>query len=156
VTGDGDRGLIETAFWEPHASPASVWGLVATYPLLILAVYRRSGPLLAAVPCSVLLNLRVASSPEDDTAWATRVVLGERVWLERGLASRPGDLGAVGVGAAVQLYTLRAALTRRPGRTAAGTVASMLLMLLFFDRMARLYEHETHDSARPDGGSPVD
>jgi hypothetical protein len=153
VTGDAG-GVIETAFWRPHASPWSVWGLIATYPLLVLAVYRRNWPLLAAIPCSVVLNLRMASPPEDDTAWATRVVLGERVWLERGLASRPGDLGVVGVGAAVQLYTLRAALSRRPGRTAVGAAASMLLMFLFFDRMARLYDE--HEGVRPDGGSPPD
>jgi hypothetical protein len=142
VTGEGPGagGIVETAFWEPHASPESVWGLVATYPLVILAVYRRSGPLLAAVGCSVVANLRVASPPDDDAAWATRVVLGERVWLERGVLSHRGALGVAGVGAAVNLYTLRAALARRPGRTAVGTVASMLLMLVFFDRMVRLYE----------------
>lgn len=60
----------------------------------------------------------------------------------------------VGVGAAVQLYTLRAALSRRPGRTAVGAAASMLLMFLFFDRMARLYDE--HEGVRPDGGSPPD
>jgi hypothetical protein len=149
VTGDDVGAFIDEVFWTPHASPGSVWGLVATYPLLILAVYRRSGPLLATVVCSVVLNLRIASPPDDDAAWATRVVFGERRWLDRGLSSQPDALGLVGVGAAVQLYTLRAAATRRPGRTVAGTAVSMLLMLAFFDRMARLYDdHGTADSGQ--------
>jgi hypothetical protein len=146
VTGDDADGFVEKVFWKPHASPGSVWGLVATYPLLILAIYRRNGSLLATVLCSVVVNLLVASPPEDDAAWATRVVLGERVWLERGLSSQPSALGVVSVGAVIHLYTLRAAVNRRAGRAAAGTVASMLLMLVFFDRMARLYdEHGAED-----------
>lgn len=146
--GDGLGGFVETAFWEPHASPASVWGLIATYPLVVLAVYRRSWPLFVATICLVVLNLRIPSPPEDDTAWATRVVLGERVWLDRGLSSQPTALAVAGVGATIQLYTLRAALARRPGRTVLGTVASVVSMFVFFDAMVRLYER--HGTASPD------
>lgn len=146
--GGGFARLAETRFWEPHASPRSVWGLVATYPLLVLAVYRRSPRLLGATLISVAVHLGTTTPPTSDEAWATRVVLGERVWLERGLASEPADLGLVGVGAMVQGYTLRAALRRQPARTAVGTLASLALMLLFFDRMARLY-----DKVRSDGGA---
>lgn len=150
--GDGLGGFVETAFWEPHASPASVWGLIATYPLVVLAVYRRSWPLFVATICSVVLNLRIPSPPEDDTAWATRVVLGERIWLERGLTSSPRDLGLIGVGAAVHLCAVRAAARRQPARTVVGTAASMALMFLFFGRMVRLYEE--HASAVSGGGLP--
>lgn len=144
--GDSADTFVETVFWKPHASPQSVWGLIATYPLLILAVYRRSGPLLATILCSVVLNLQVASPPADDSAWATRVVLGEQVWLERGLASQRSALGITSIGAVAQLYTLRAAVNRRPVRTVAGTVASIALMFVFFDQMVRLYdEHGTTD-----------
>jgi hypothetical protein len=154
VTGDGDGlgEVVETAFWDPHASPASVWGLIATYPLVVVAVYRRSWPLFVATLCSVVVNLRIPSPPEDDTAWATRVVLGERVWLDRGLSSQPTALAVTGVGAAVQLYTLRAALARRPGRTVLGTVASVLSMFVFFEQMVRLYERRGTASPDRDSG----
>lgn len=150
MTVDGTDDLIEDVFWKPHASPRSVWGFVATYPFLILAIYRRSRSLMATILCSVVVNLGVASPPEDDSAWATRVVLGEQVWLERGISSEPSSLGIVSIGALVQLYTFRAAVKRQPVRTAVGTVASMLLMFVFFDRMVRLYdERAVGDAAMP-------
>ena len=141
---DGDRPRSRTneMFWEPHSSPRSVWPLVAAYPVLILAVYRRSGVLLLGTLLSVAANLLLVSPPRSDDAWSTRVVLGERLWLEQDLRSSPGDVGLVAVGRAVHLYAIRAALRRRPIRTAVGTAASMALMFLFFDRMARLYEHQ--------------
>jgi hypothetical protein len=154
----GRRGDVAAAvdglFWRPHANPRSVWGLVATYPVFVLAVYRRSRPLLAATLLSVLASLATVSPPETDEAWATRVVLGERVWLERGVTAETGALSLTAAGAAVNLYTLRAAATRRPGRTAVGTVASMALTLLFFDRMVGLYD--AYGGTEPDGAAPVE
>ena len=135
-----DADFADRFFWQPHASPWSVWLLVLLYPVVVLAVYRRSRWLLAGVCLSVLANLHVVSPPEDDEAWATRVVLGERVWLEQGLCTSPRDLGVLGVGGAVQLFTFRSAVARRPGRTAIGAVASMALMFVFFGRMVRRYE----------------
>lgn len=147
MAGTEDGTLTQRLFWERHASPRSVWLLIATYPLVVLALYRRSRGLGVAVVLSVLVSLRV-SPPATDDAWATRVVRGEQVWLDRGLGSEPGTLALLSVGALVQFATLGAA-ARRHGRSAAvGTVASMGLMGLFFDRMARLYE------ARAENGSP--
>jgi hypothetical protein len=136
---DGES-LAERLFWDRHANPQSVRWFVALYPVLVLAVYRRSPRLLASVLGAVVLNLLVSPPPETDEAWATRVVLGERVWLERGLLSSKRDLGLLCSGAAVQLYTFRAAAKRQRARTVASTVASLVLMGLFFDRMAGLYD----------------
>ncbi|MFC6863387.1 DUF6653 family protein [Halomicroarcula sp. GCM10025817] len=132
--------VVDDVFWDPHASPRSVWALVATYPVLVLGIYRRSEALLALTGVSVVLNLLLATPPETDAPWATRVVRGEQVWLDRGIGSEPGTLGVLGVGAVAQLYTFRAALDQRPVRTALGTVASMALMLVFFARMVGLYD----------------
>jgi hypothetical protein len=135
-----DWDLVTTAFWEPHASPRSVWPLVAAYPLLLFAVYRRNPRLLGGTLLGVVANLLLVSPPETDEAWATRVVLGERVWLDRGLDSEPGTLGLLAVGGAVHLATMRAALRQDRLATLVGGAASMLLMGLFFDRMVRLYD----------------
>lgn len=144
-TDDSDAGLIAAAFWEPHASPRSVWPLVAAYPLLLLALYRRNPKLLGGTLLGVVVNLLTVSPPETDEAWATRVVLGERVWLDSGLDSEPGTLGLLAVGGAVHLATFRAALRQDRLATLVGGAASMLLMLVFFDRMVRLYERDSSE-----------
>jgi len=114
-----DTDFVNRLFWRPHASPWSVWTLVLLYPLVVLAVYRRSHRLLAGACLSVLVNLGMVSPP-DDEAWATRVVRGERVWLEQGLHTSPRDLGVLGVGAAVQVFTFRSVVARRPVRRLSG------------------------------------
>ena len=144
---DADGSLVEEFFWKPHASPWSVRAFVAAYPVLVLALYRRDRQLFAGTLLAGVASLPVVSPPETDEAWATRVVLGERVWLERGLGSSPRDLGLMAIGAVAHLYTVRAALERHPVRTAVGTVASMALMALFFDRMVRLYEEHADTGA---------
>jgi hypothetical protein len=128
------------SLWQRHESPVSVWWLVLMYPVFVLAIYRRSRALGGVLLLSLATNLFVVSPPDTDDAWATRVVRGERVWLDRGLLSSERELSVTTVGALVNLYTLRAALHRRPVETMVGTVASMVLMFLFFDRMAELYE----------------
>ncbi|ELZ27150.1 hypothetical protein C474_17419 [Halogeometricum pallidum JCM 14848] len=132
--------LAKQFFWTRHANPGSVWTLVGAYPVLVAAVYRRDRRLLAGTLLFVAANPLLFSEPDDDAAWATRVVLGERVWLDRGLLSSPGDALFVALMAPVFLSTLRAAAERRSLRTAVGTAVSLVVMFLFFDRMARLYE----------------
>lgn len=87
------------------------------------------------------VNPLVAPPPKNDDAWATRVVLGEQVWLDQGIALSKETIFTAAC-APVYLYTIRAAVTRRPIRTAVGTVLSLALMLLFFRRMVSLYENE--------------
>jgi hypothetical protein len=138
------------ALWRRHESPKSVWWFVLMYPVFVLAVYRRSRLLGGGLALSLAAGLLVPSPPNTDDAWATRVVRGERVWLDRGLRSSPNDLLFIAAGGVVNLWTLRAAVHRRPVRTALGASASMLLSLFFFDRMAALYETTT-ESASDDG-----
>ncbi|WP_137289980.1 DUF6653 family protein [Natronorubrum halophilum] len=138
---DPEAGLANRLFWSRHANPGSVWTFVGAYLLLVASIYRRSRPLLVGTLLFVAVNPLLFSPPKTDDAWATRVVLGERVWLERGLVSSSHTRFTLAC-APVYLFTLRSAANRRPLRTGVGTVASLALMLLFFDRMARLYEDE--------------
>lgn len=137
--------FTERLFWEPHASPQSVWLLVATYPVLVLALYRRSRSLAAAILLAVAVSLRAVSPPESDAAWATRVVRGEQLWLDRGLASDPRGLALLVLGAVVHVSTFRSAFRRDRTRTLVGTVASMGTMGLFFGRMVETYERHGSD-----------
>ncbi|MFC7098438.1 DUF6653 family protein [Halobaculum marinum] len=140
-------GVVGESLWRRHESPVSVWWLVLLYPVFVSAVYRRSRPLGGVVLLSLVANIFVVPPPETDDAWATRVVRGERAWLDRGLFSSRVDVACVGVGGLVNLWTLRAALHRRPVATAVGTVASIALMFLFFHRMAARYDATTDPRA---------
>lgn len=147
-----DTTLVERYFWSRHANPGSVWTLILTYPALVAGVYRRDRRLLAGVVAFAAVNPLLFPPPEDDEAWATRVVLGERVWLDRGLRSSPTDALFVALGAPLNLYTLRAASRRQFVRTALGTVASLAFMLLFFQRMVRLYERSRAETVEAGQG----
>ena len=138
---------MSEVLWSRHANPWSVWTAVLAYPLLVLALYRRSRLLLGVVLLFVPLNPLLFRPPRDDRAWATRVVLGERVWLDRGLVpSREAAMAAAS--APVYLATFGAALGKSRWGTLGGTVLSMALMIRFFDRMVRLYEEADLESAR--------
>lgn len=139
---DGGR-VVAATLWSRHANPLSAWTMVAAYPALVLAIYRRDRPLLVGTLLAVALNPVLVPPARDDTAWSTRVVLGERAWIERGLASSVTDLLFVVACAPVYLFTLRSAAKRQRARTVVGTVVSLVLMVVFFDRMASSYEAST-------------
>ena len=91
------------------------------------------------------LNPRLFSEPDSFDSWASRGVLGERLWSNRADYDVPRTwalqttaltaLSAVGtVPFLVGLYRLNAWLT------AIGVVVSSLAKLWFFDRMVWLYD----------------
>lgn len=74
--------------WFRHANPWSVWTRVATFPLIVLAIY--SWVWLgwySLVPISIIaiwtwLNPRVFPKPASTKTWASKVVFGEKVYLD--------------------------------------------------------------------------
>ncbi|QLH80419.1 DUF6653 family protein [Halosimplex pelagicum] len=138
-----DATLADRYFWERHANPRSVWTLLVTYPVLVAAVYRRDRRLLACVVAFAALNPLLFPPPEDADAWTTRVVLGERAWMDDGLRSSSANAAFVALGAPLNVFTLRAAAKRRLLPTVAGTAASLAVSLLFFRQLARYYDRRT-------------
>jgi hypothetical protein len=135
--------LSDRLFWEPHSNPGTVWVLPVAYLSLLLALYRRDRSLGAATLLFVAAHPLVFPAPDDDSAWGTRVVRGERRWLADGLRSSPLDALLIAVGAPLNLFTLRAAVRRQPVRLAVGAVLSVVFMFVFFARMARHYDRTT-------------
>ena len=135
--------LSDRLFWEPHSNPGTVWVLPVAYLSLLLALYRRDRSLGAATLLFVAAHPFVFPAPDDDSAWGTRVVRGERRWLADGLRSSPLDALLIAVGAPLNLFTLRAAVRRQPVRLAVGAVLSVVFMFVFFARMARHYDRTT-------------
>lgn len=75
--------------WERHANPWSAWTRVPVLPLLCLAIWARIWiDWWCLVPVIALLfwawiNPRAFPPPASTRSWASRAVMGERVWLNR-------------------------------------------------------------------------
>ena len=75
--------------WEKHANPWSVWTRFSALPLLAVAIWSRLwiGPwawaLLSVTIYWIWINPRLFKKPLSTDNWASKAVLGERVWLNR-------------------------------------------------------------------------
>ncbi|WP_245416127.1 DUF6653 family protein [Microvirga sp. 17 mud 1-3] len=136
--------------WERHASPWSVWTRVASFPLLLLAIWSHAwiGPwailAVALVAVWLWLNPRLFRPPARTDSWSAMATFGERVWLNRKAVPIPAHharmanilsvvaaLDALPAFAGAVLTDLTAALT--------GAAVVMLGKLWFCDRMVWLY-----------------
>ena len=90
-----------------------------------------------------MLNPVAFPEPEDDSAWATRAMLGEEMWI----AERPLDK-AMAVNLAASVFGIGGVLAsfkRRPLPTALCTVSEIALLLLYWRLMAAYYEEHRKD-----------
>ncbi len=137
--------------WERHANPWSVWTRVPLIVPLLAAIWSIK-PLgwsalipLGLVCAWIWLNPRVFPKPASTDNWASKAVLGERVWLARDrhpvplhhqrMANILSAIAAIGfipaaIGACLNDWTM----------TLAGGVTAFLGKLWFCDRMVWLYE----------------
>ena len=141
-----DASALDRYFWARHANPKSGWSRVASMPLLMACLYRRNWRGVALTLGFVVVNPFLFSPPEDDSAWMTRVVSGERLWTqqEHGRLSYPEVLNLCnGVAAAYAVY---AALEQRPAETALATALSMALKFWFVAELVHLYDDTVVES----------
>ncbi|WP_135302550.1 DUF6653 family protein [Haloarcula amylovorans] len=135
-----EETALDRYFWARHANPKSGWTRVAAYPLLVACLYRRDWRGVALTLAFVALNPFLFSPPADDSAWMTRGVYGERLWMtaDHDRFDYPGVLNYAN--GAASLYLLYAALRRRPAETALATALSMALKFWFVAEMVHRYE----------------
>ena len=75
--------------WQRHANPWSVWTRFTVLPILVLSIWSRAWVgwwSLLSVAIAIAwawLNPRIFPKPRSTDNWASRSVLGERVWLNR-------------------------------------------------------------------------
>lgn len=81
--------------FERYSNPWSAWTRLLSTPLVLVPFWTRSRKHAALVGAWMVLNPIVFLKPKDDSAWATRAMLGEEMWI----AERPLD-GAMAVNAA--------------------------------------------------------
>jgi hypothetical protein len=141
-----DASALDRYFWARHANPKSGWSRVASMPLLMACIYRRNWRGLVLTLAFVLFNPVLFSPPEDDSAWMTRVVYGERLWTqqERSRLGYPEVLNLFNGLAA--FYALYAAIKQRPAETALATALSMALKFWFVAEMVHLYEQSVSEA----------
>jgi uncharacterized protein DUF6653 len=138
--------------WLRHANPASVLTRFAILPMLALSIWSRDWigwwclvPIALSIAWLVV-NPMAFPEPASTRHWASRSVLGERVWTEGDKASFPAafrsPVPAVAtafqlVGAAVLIYGL---VVLDPIATALGIVIAQLAKLWYLDRMVLLFD----------------
>jgi hypothetical protein len=129
--------------FEHHSNPWSAWTRLLSVPLVFVPFWTRSWRHAAFVGAWLLLNPVVFSEPEDDSAWATRAMLGEEMWI----AERPFDKAmAVNVAAsAFGIGGVLASFKRRPLPTALCVVGEIALLLIYWRMMAEYYEEHHKD-----------
>jgi hypothetical protein len=143
---------MDEGTWARHANPWSVWTRMATLPVLLAAIWSHTAlGWWALVPGAIVvawlwLNPRLFPPPASTRSWASRAVLGERLWLDR---DRPIDrehrtaatftstVASLGFAAAVY-----GAVVNDWGWTVAGAAVCYLGKLWFIDRMVWVFEDE--------------
>ncbi len=138
--------------WDRHANPRSVYSRFSILPLFAVAVWSRVWiGWYALVPIALVLvwtrvNPHLFSPPRTTMGWASRGVMGERVWINRGKVGIPESDAAwatglsilSGVGVAPLAYGLwRLDL----GWTVAGVAMIMIAKAWFLDRVVQLFYH---------------
>lgn len=150
------------AVWQRHANPWSVWTRVPILPLLCLAIWARAWiGWWCLIPVAMLvawtwINPRAFPPPARTDSWASRAVLGERIWLDRARAPVPrrlafqaqalalaGLAGMVPVAWGLWAFALPALL--------AGLALSIGAKLWFLHIMVRLYDDEARRSTETAG-----
>ena len=147
-----ERGMgMSSEVWMRHANPWSVWTRYTCLPFLILAIWSRvwlGWWALLPIAISVLwiwANPRVFPAPTSTDNWASKGVMGERIFLNRAEVPIPahhrrwaitlGFLSALGLPPLVWgLWALE------PVTTLLGVVLVVLPKVWFVDRMVWLYE----------------
>ena len=141
--------------WMRHANPASVWTRFTVLPLLMLAFWSRAWlgwcamiPVALAVAWT-FLNPVVFPRASTTDNWASKGVLGERVWANRDNVPVPEHhrrvpnlLNALaGIGMVLIIWGV-IALSIWP--TITGTAIAFAFKVWYVDRMVWLYEDMKH------------
>lgn len=137
--------------WARHANPLSVWSRFSLLPLFALAVWSREWiGWWALVPVALVLlwnwvNPRLFGPPRSLDSWASKGVMGERLYLDRQTVRVREEhvrtarvlSAASALGAFILVYGL---VVLNPWAAVCGVLFSGAMKAWFVDRMVWLYE----------------
>jgi Family of unknown function (DUF6653) len=121
-----------------HSHPWSAWTRWASTPLVLLPVWNRSARQGVVVAAWFVLNPVLFPPPRDDSAFATRAVLGEERWLEERPVS--GALAINGMAGAALLIAIDSARRHRRWQMTIATIGTMSALLWYWREMVRFYD----------------
>lgn len=130
--------IFRQATWEQHAHPWSVWTRALSVPVLIAVVWYRAWWLLLAIGAFLVFSPRMLVPPERMDRWASKSVLGERIWTRGARRDLPALLCALMV--PFTAAALWFAWRRELWPVVLSTTNLLALKLWFLDRMVALYE----------------
>lgn len=138
--------------WMRHANPVSVWTRYSVLPIIVISVWSRVWiggwyvvPLIASIAW-MFLNPILFKKPTSTKNWASKAVLGERVFLNRDQIEIPDKhvtpLHNVlnGTAFVALLIAIYSAITYSVEGSIFGTLLAVLAKSWFLDRMVWLYE----------------
>lgn len=75
--------MLPDWFWERHSNPFSAWSRMLSYPLVFFPFWYHS--LLGAIPVVIwfALNPLIFPKPQSTDNWASKAVLGEKLWVKK-------------------------------------------------------------------------
>jgi hypothetical protein len=143
---------LEGDAWMRHANPVSVWTRYSVLALIALAIWSRTWIgwwSLLAVALAIgwmMVNPRLFKEPRSTRNWASKSVLGERIWTERRAAGLPPQFTATvpnlanafaGLGIALLAYGL---IVFEALAVLAGILVATGGKSWYLDRMVLLFE----------------
>lgn len=146
----GDMFRMDDATWLRHANPWSMITRTTGLPFLVAAFWSRLWlGWWAVLPVAfvflwIWLNPRIFPAPQSLDHWASKGVLGERVWLNRDVVPVPSHhrtapnilslVSAIGM-----IFIFYGVAVFDPWPTIFGTMIAIMGKLWFFDRMVWLW-----------------
>jgi hypothetical protein len=151
---------LEGEGWMRHANPASVWTRFSVLTLLALAVWSREW---IGVWCLVPIGLAIAwmlinpllfGAPKSTRNWASRTVMGERIWVDRDKIDLPEQFRSRAASLVANGYSLIGMALLTYGLVDLNVLATVTGILIthggkawYLDRMSLLYaEMKAHDA----------
>lgn len=131
---------VRRAIFARHCNPWSAWTRWASAPLTLLPVWTRQWSHAAWVALWLAVNPVVFGRPADESAWSTRAMLGEELWISR----RPRDAAMLvsAVTSASAVGAVVAARRRRARPAAIATALQMALTLVYWEQMVRYFDRQ--------------
>ena len=159
TTGSARGNRITRAFgltgdaWLRHANPASVWTRFAVLPMIVISIWSRDWigwfcliPLVLSL-IWLFVNPLFFPPPRSTDHWASKSVLGERVWTESERASLPEAFRSAVPGVAQSLQVVGLVplvyglVVLDPVAAVTGVVIVQVAKLWYLDRMVLLFDH---------------
>jgi hypothetical protein len=144
---------LEGETWMRHANPASVWTRFAVLPMLAISIWSRDWiGWWSLVPLALSLVFMVVNpllfpKPRSTRNWASKGVLGERVWADRTAVELPEPFRVSRVPAVTQAIQVVGIAVLALGlvefdllMTVAGIVILQTAKAWYLDRMVLLFE----------------